>query len=173
MLNKFFIFIYDNGIYDQEVYKYYLNNAFIFDYYEQNMFKSSIGCSLIIDKDTDILLGIKPIVPAMVDDITTLINIIEYVHTLCLYNKINKKYKDSVTSEVLPMYYENLFVMENESKELQKFKADLDKAALNSNDEKDLIALKLSYKLLDERKNNDNFKKVNKKVKKLSKRNYY
>lgn len=172
MLNKFFIFIYDNGIYDQEVYKYFFNNAIQFDYYEEDMLRNNIGCNLVIDKKNDILIDVIPFIPRMVDDITTLINIHEYVHTLCLYKNLNKKYKDSVILEVLPMYYEKLFAMEHDSDILRSYEAKLDDITLNSNDKKYLSALKICYQLLDGNKKNNSFKKINRIAKNLSKNIY-
>lgn len=170
MNNKFFEFLHNHNIYDDKVYKYYLNNANNFDYYNEDMFRSYIGCSFITSKNK-ILKQIIPIVPYPVDDITTLINIHEYVHTLGCYDKINKRFKSSVSDEILPIFYEKLFVLENNNTKLNNYEEFLDNAALESNDEKYLLGVKVSKYLLDDY-NYDEFNKLNKKIKKLSKKYY-
>ena len=74
MKNSFFTFLLKHNVYDDKVYKYYLNNSDNFDYYNEDMFRNYIGCNFVMDK-YGILRQIRPFVPYAVDDITTLINI--------------------------------------------------------------------------------------------------
>ena len=51
MNNKFFEFLHTHNIYDDEVYKYFLNHSVIFDYYNEDFNRSFIGCNYIKDKN--------------------------------------------------------------------------------------------------------------------------
>ena len=170
MNNAFFEFLRSHNIYNDKVYKYYLNNSNYFDYYNEDVFRNYIGCSFITNKN-NILKQIIPVVPYLVDDITTLINIHEYVHTLCAYDKLNKKFEMSITDEILPIFYEKLFVLESNNSKLDDYEKKLDNMALKSNDKKYLLALKMSKSLLCIY-NYDEFNKMTVKTKKLTKKYY-
>ncbi len=170
MTNNFFEFLHHHNIYDDKTYKYYLNNANNFDYYNEDMFRNYIGCSFVTNKN-NILKQIVPVVPYLVDDITTLINIHEYVHTLNVYERLNKKFKTSIYDEILPIFYEKLFVLENSNPKLNNYERFLDKIAADNDDEKYLLGIKVSNDLLNNY-NNDNFNKMSIKAKKLSKKYY-
>ena len=147
--NEFVLFLKKYNIYDEEIYRYYLENANRFDYYNDDFLRNFIGCSLIIDNKHNGLKQIIPTVPYPVDDVTTLINIHEYVHLFSIYNKLGKKYKKDISEEVLPIFYEKLFVLENGNSNLNNYEKQLDEIALKENDERYLLALKISQYLLD------------------------
>ena len=170
MNNKFFEFLHTHNIYDEEVYKYFLNHSDNFDYYNEDFYRCYIGCNYIKDRN-DILKEIRPCVPRRVDDITTMINIHEYVHTLCAYSRLNRKFKLDDNCEILPIFYEKLFILECNNPQLNAYENVLDSAALGSSDIRYIKATKISNELLDSYEY-DEFKLVSKNMNKLN-RKYY
>lgn len=55
----------------------------------------------------------------MQDYKTMLINIHEITHGIYAYKKLNKKYNPNVGIETLPMLYEKIYILENNSEELR------------------------------------------------------
>lgn len=168
MKNKFFEFINNHNIYDKDIYEYYINHSDRFDYYYEDFLRSGIRCNYLVNK-FGILKEIRPFVPYIVDDKTTLANIHEYVHTLSTYNMLNKRFKLKDDCEILPIFYEKLFVLENNNDNLKRYEEFLDKAALESNDKKYLIAVKMFDELLNTYDYN-NITDMKKKTKKLIKK---
>ena len=170
MINKFFEFLHIHNIYFEEVYKYYLNHSCNFDYYNEDYFRGLISCNFNMDKN-GILKEIITFVPRQVDDITTLINIHEYVHTLCAYDSLNKKFILKDDCEILSIFYEKLFVLEQNNPKLNEFERMLNAAALESDNIKYIKATKIANKLLDSY-DHDTFKTLKNKIKKLDKKYY-
>ena len=167
MKNVFYEFLHSHNIFDEMVYDYYLSHSFKFDYYNDDYLLNFIGCNYVVDKN-NILREINSVVPNIVDDVTTLINIHEYVHTLCSYKYLNKKFKLSNYCEVLPIFYEKLYVMELNNDKLNKYEEFLDQSVIRNSDDRYNLALNLFDKLLL----NYDYDKIgvmNSKTKKLSK----
>lgn len=169
MQNLFFEFIHKHGIYDEKVFKYYLDNAYTFDYYNEEFLIPAIGCTLIIKNK--ILKEITPIIPNEVDEITSLINVHEYVHTLCLYSRLNKRWKKEAYDEVLPIFYEKLFIKEYGNTNLENYGNILDNAAIKDGNKEYITSIKVCDELLSNYKH-DGIDCISKKAKKLYKKNY-
>lgn len=63
-----------------------------------------------------ILVGLRVILPMIVDDRTLFIWLHEYLHAIFLYKKIGVEYDvdcEDFEEEVLPVCYEKLFVLDN------------------------------------------------------------
>ncbi len=161
---KFIEFLKEHGIYDKEVVSYFHENSFRFDYLDEE-FREFIGVYYMTNGKE--LLGIRAYVPYMNDDKTVLINIHEYIHVLMNYNDINKNtnvlYKDR---EVLPIFYEKVYVKENPTDELIEYHNQLNESIYNNEQEEYLLALKYSDELMNDY-NNQSINKLNLKVKKL------
>lgn len=168
MRNDFFVFLNKYNLYDKGVYSYCNEHALRFDYYNEDFFRGSIGCTYMVDK-YGILNEIIPFIPNLVDDITTLINIHEYVHVLSCYDKLNQHFKLPKSNEILPIFYENLYISECNSARLKRFKQKLDELALSSNDDNYLMSLKVQDELISNY-NNDSFSDLNYKAKSLLKK---
>ncbi len=110
MEEKFIKFLKDNNIYDEKVLEFFKNNSTYVDFKDDDT-KYFIGCYPKVENG--ILKGVNICVPDMEDEVTVTINIHEYVHTLELYKKLNKEYKETSYEEVLPVFYELIFFKEN------------------------------------------------------------
>ncbi len=164
-MKTFYEFVKEHDLYYNDVYKYYIKNSIFFNFYEEDYLRSLIRCGYVIDKH-NILRGINPIVPDFVDDITSMINIHEYVHTLCMYDRLNKRYKKPSYMEPLAVFYEKLYVKERNTAEVKKYGDFLDKIALDTGDRDYLSALTISNELLKDYQN-DGFNQMIKRTKKL------
>ena len=56
---------------------------------------------------------------------TLLINIHEYVHALIIYNSLGKKEDIGLEKEVLPMMYEEMYVVESDEISTKKYLKEL------------------------------------------------
>ncbi len=160
---KFIEFLKKHGIYDKEIVDYFMANSTKFDYRIEED-RTFIGVYYVIKNN--ILDKIKVVVPYLNDDKTVLINIHEYVHLYKYYNKLGKLCHIGKDKEVLPIFYEKLFVKENPTKELIDYHNNLNESINNSKDEEYLLALRLSTELMNSY-DNENINKLNVKVKKL------
>ena len=148
MKNIFYEFINMHNIYDKNVYDYYIKHSDRFDYYNEDFLRNGIRCNYFVDS-SGILKEIRPFVPNIVDDETTLVNIHEYVHTLLAYDMLNKRFKLDDDCEILPIFYEKLFVLESDNEGLNRYEEFLDRAVLEGNDKKYLMAVNMFSELLN------------------------
>ena len=112
--NKFISFLKRYNLYDETIYNYLINNAIMVDIKEYIDF---IGC-FFVKNEYDCITKVTLCIPFLEDDITTLITIHEYVHGYTMFKKIGKKYQLKASEEVLPMLYEELYFLENQSPKL-------------------------------------------------------
>ena len=153
MKNIFYEFINMHNIYNKKVYDYYIKHSDSFDYYNEDFLRNFIRCNYFINS-FGILKEIRPYVPNIVDDKTTLVNIHEYVHTLLTYDMLNKRFKLDDDCEILPIFYEKLFVLESDNEGLIEYEEFLDKAALESNEKRYIMAVKMFDELFNNYHNN-------------------
>lgn len=166
--NNFINFFKKHNLYNEEMFKYIQNNSTHFDYRDEEQ-RIFIGCYYICNK-LEILQKINIVVPFIDNKITLLINIHEYIHAIELYNNIGKKYEHKDTEETLPMLYELLYYLENPSKELKIYLTELNKQITKNSSKSYQIALLIQEELLAYyQKENPTFRKLQIKVKKLTK----
>jgi len=110
MQEKYINFLKEVNIYDEKAINYLKDKTRILDYSEES--KDFIGTYPQVDKN-NILKDIKMCVPKITNDITLSINIHEYVHALLLYKNLNKEYKEDKYPELLPVFYELVYLKEN------------------------------------------------------------
>ena len=163
---KFIDFLIEHNIYNKEELDYYESNRIQFDYQDKEQ-RDFIGCYCSL-KD-NILIKINIIVPFIDDDKTLLINIHEYIHFILFYPHLNKKCRIGIDKEVLPIYYERIFIEENKTKELEAYYKYLKYRIISNDDKAYLLALKVTDILLEKQKE-ENIYKMEKRVKKLSKK---
>ncbi len=163
---KFIDFLKRHNLYNEEVLTYWKNNKMSFDYREEEQ-RELIGVYYIFKKN--ILEKIQLIVPFTDNDKTVLINIHEYIHLFLLYPYINKRCIIDKDKEVLPFYYERLYIEENNTEELKKYYQYLNSCIIKDNIDEYTIALEISDILLSEYRNND-IKRLQKHTKKLMKK---
>lgn len=163
---KFIEFLKKHNLYDEEVLNYWKDNKTSFDYREEEK-RDLIGCFYILRNN--ILEKIKLIVPFIESDKTVLINIHEYIHLFLLYPKLGKKCKIGLDKEVLPIFYEKVYIQENPTPQLIEYHEYLNSFIKKSDQQEYIIALNLSGELLKNYKNK-NINKLDHKVKKLVKK---
>lgn len=116
--NKYIKFLKENGLYNQELLNYIRNRTMHIDY-KDNELKEFIGCYPIIENNT--IKDIRLCVPELADDISVAINIHEYIHLEKMYKYLNKEYYFNDDEEVLPVFYELLFLTGNNRKETDEY----------------------------------------------------
>ena len=107
MDEKYIEFLKNYGLYDEKVLNFIESTTKRLDY--SDIALNFFGCYPIINDD-GILIGIRMCVPYIKDDITRSINIHEYIHLLELYRQLNKKYVESNMKELLPVFYEFVYL---------------------------------------------------------------
>lgn len=168
MFDKFIDFLKQHDLYDEEIFKYYWDNTFMFDYIDDEL-RRFIGCSFILDGN-NCLKGIMACAPFIEDDRTVLINIHEYVHVLLMYPYIGKKCDIGRDIEVLAIFYEKLYVLENNNPELDKYSNYLDSKIYYTNEKEYVLGLALRDKLNRLYDKGYSVKKLEKTAKRLVKR---
>ena len=161
---KFIEFLKEHGIYDEEVVKYYREHWELFDYLDVEE-RINMGTYYVIRNGQ--LEEIRPVVPIMNNDVTVLINVHEYIHVLMNYKKINQHAKIRTKDhEVLPIFYEKVYVKENPSEELVEYHKFLTECIDDAPEEQFVLALNISDKLMEDY-DNQSIDELNRKTKKL------
>jgi len=160
-------FFKKHNLYDEKIFYYLSNNTTMIDYNDKDK-RSFIGCFYNLEKGNKIK-NIHLVLPYVIDDITMLISIHEIVHAIVLYRYINKKAKIGIDVEVLPMFYEKIYINEHNSSELIKYEEQLNSFINISKDRKYILGLQLRDKLLVDY--DDDINKNYRKLKKLVKSN--
>lgn len=162
---KFINFLISHNLNNENVLNYWKDNKVQFDYLDIDQ-REFIGCYfLIIDNK---LKQIQIRVPYINDDKTILINIHEYIHLLLTHPYLNKEIILGNDKEVLPIYYEKLYINENKSEYLDNYSKYLDRKIIENNQKEYLLALHLSEILLKDN-NIPNIYEQEKKVKRIIK----
>lgn len=166
---RYIDFLQKHNIYNEEILEYIRKHSTYIEYIDEEK-REFIGCFYNIDKNNK-LKKIHICIPYIDSDLTTLINIHEYIHILTLYPYLDKKYKSNNQEEILPIFYELLYFLDNPSNTLKEEIIKLNNKIKNSNQEKYKIALKCKKELLDYYQNKKtNFKALTQKAKILSKK---
>lgn len=160
---KFITFLKEHNLYEEQMYKYWYDNSIRFDYLEEEA-RDFISTYYKFNKGK--LVKIWSIVPFVDNDITTLINIHEYVHFYLIYDRLGKKCKINKDCEVLPIFFEKIYVNENESPELLNYYDYLNEVIEKNVDDKYKLALELMDDLVNYY-NNQSINDLNSKVKRL------
>lgn len=168
MFNKFIDFLKQHNLYDEEIFKYYWDNTFTFNYIDDEL-RRFIGCNFILDGN-NCLKRIMACAPFIEDDRTILINIHEYVHVFLMYHYIGKKCDIGMDIEVLAIFYEKLYVLENNNPELDKYSNYLDSKIYYTNEKEYVLGLALRDKLNKLYNKGYRVKKLEKSAKRLVKR---
>ena len=107
---KFINFFQRQNLYNKEMFNYFRNNSILFDYLDTD-YHPFIGCFYTTKNKK--VNKINLIVPHINGDITILINIHEYTHAIILYQYMNKIFPEDITTEILPLLYERIYLEEN------------------------------------------------------------
>ena len=114
------------------------------------------------------------VVPYIDSDITTVINIHEYIHAIILYNHLNKIYSENDNSEILPMFYERLYFEENKDNESLSEHINILNRRINEGQDSKIIKYKIASDIQKEllnyyNKGHTSLQELNSKVKRLTK----
>lgn len=161
---KFIDFLKKHNIYDEEIVEYFNDHSTRFDYLEDE-YREFIGIYYLFDK-TNTLKGLNIVVPYINNDKTILINVHEYIHLYMLYDKLDKFCVLGKDREVLPIFFERVFINENPTEELINYQQEINQSIYDNDQEEYLLALRLSDELNDYY-DNQSFNKLNRKVKRL------
>lgn len=161
--SKVIDFFKRHNMYEKIMFDYLQYNTIMIDYRDEDE-KEFIGCFYVFLNGK--LHKINLVLPYLMDDITTLINIHEITHGIYMYRYLDKKVTIKEDIEVLPMLYERIYINESNNKELLALANDLDKKIRH--EDIYLLGLKLRDELL--RIYNYDFEDINKKAKKLVKK---
>ena len=166
---KYINFLKKYNLYNEEIIKYIRRNSTPIDYLEEEL-RCLIGCYYTYDKNKR-LKKINITVPYFKSEITTLINIHEYIHVYIAYPYLYKKYKITKEEEMLALLYEQLYYLDNQTPYLKEAIDILNRQILTSEKTEYKIALQYKQELLNYYTNEKpTFKKLQRKAKKLSNR---
>lgn len=165
--SKFVEFLKSHNLYEEQAFRYIWKNALYIDYLNEEV-RDFIGCFFIYENGY--LTKIRLCVPYIVDDKTVLINIHEYVHAFLLYYKLNTKYKIGIEKEVLPLFFEKLYILENPGRGLEEYERYLNQFIIKENILEYKLALDVVDDLVQLYKPEMSIQKLEKKTKRLVKR---
>ena len=166
MYQQIINFFKKHNLYEEHLFKYIHSKTNYVDYYNE-MENFLIGC--YIKTKNDRIIDLMLYIPYLVDKKTMLITVHELTHAIGTYYQIGTIYQETATKEVLPILMEHLFVLESNDPELEQFERFLDDIEKTEANYPYLLALILKDKLIEEYQNED-IKKLNKKIKKLAKK---
>ena len=112
MKDEYINFLKRSELYNQEAIDFIKPKTIYVDYRNESE-RDFVGCYPIVKNG--ILKDIRYCVPKIVDDISISMNIHEYVHLITTYKYLNKKYIPDTYEELLPVYYELIYLKENDS----------------------------------------------------------
>ncbi len=169
---KFINFFEKQNLYNKETFDYFRSNSILFNYLDTD-YHPFIGCYYTTKNKK--VNKINLIVPYIDNDVTTLINIHEYTHAIILYQYMNKIFPEDITTEILPLLYERIYLEENkDNKVLQEHISAINKRIVTSNNSeitKYKIALDIQNNLLEYYNNgHKNIKELHRRIKKLVKK---
>ncbi|MBQ6546724.1 MAG: hypothetical protein IJL74_01850 [Bacilli bacterium] len=140
MYQKYIGFLKEYNLYDEEVLDY-IKDKIIYIDYKKESFKEFVGCYPMIDNG--IVKDIRLCIPKITDDISIAINIHEYVHLLKMHKYLDKEYVFKKDEEVLPVFYEMLFLVNNQTKETDEYIEFYRTYIENNNNKEYIYALKI------------------------------
>lgn len=166
---EFINFFKTHNLYDKEMFDYLRKNSIQFDYLDDEK-HSYIGCHYLTDNNGK-LMKIILFVPYIDNFQTLLVNIHEYIHGISLYKKLGKKIKQCKYSEVLPLLYEKIYLLERKDKNLEIFQEILNKRITESSPIDYRIALEVQSEMLHYyQEYSPSFIKLEDKAKRLTRR---
>lgn len=144
---KYINFLKKHNIYKKEVLMYIREFVIYFDYHNENERSYPTSTLPVIDKQKKVI-GVQTILPLISDDITTILNIQEYIKASIYYNQIGtimKKEPNHQIAMILQILYTKLYISEHQTEELKK----LEKSINEDEREECKVALYLSDVLLE------------------------
>ena len=116
--DKFIDFITRHNLYESKSFIEISNKTKNINYNNEES-RDFIGCFYKVENE--IIKDFNVCVPQIIDEQTLLINIHEYVHALIIYNSLGKKEDIGLEKEVLPMMYEEMYVVESDEISTKKY----------------------------------------------------
>ncbi|MCI6266834.1 MAG: hypothetical protein MR598_08335 [Erysipelotrichaceae bacterium] len=169
--DKFRDFLKRHELYEEKSFQYIWKQAVFVDYREEDIRDLIGNCAVILDNKEKIL-NIIPCFPFLRDDITVVISIYAYVQALMQLPRLEKKYQENILyGYILPMYYEKLYILENENEVLLQYEENMINHLLKDGSSKYQDILKCRDELVAYSQNN-NFSamKIGRHAKRLARR---
>lgn len=128
---KFEDFLKKHNLYDEEIINYKKENSKLFAYRDENC-EPSFGCHYIFPNGQ---LDKIYLIDLFIDnDIAILTNIYHYIHLVEAYKMIGENFDINDVNDkikILPTFYANLFITENLTDELIRFRKDFENKTIN------------------------------------------
>ena len=126
--DKYINFLIKHKLYNEQVLKYIDEFAIRFNYYDEN--QRDYPTSTFPVKDIDgRIIGIRIIIPIIDDNITTVLNIQEYIKASIYCSQIGNIAEDTNAQIelALQILYTKLYIAENQTEELQQLEEAINK----------------------------------------------
>lgn len=143
--DKFIDFITRHNLYENKSFIAISNKTTNIDYYNEEA-RDFIGCFYKVENE--IIADFKVCVPEIISEETLLINIHEYVHALIIYNSLGKKEDIGLEKEVLPMMYEEMYVVESDEISIKKYLKDQKEMINEMNSDEYTIGSKIKDEIM-------------------------
>lgn len=135
-----------HNMYEEKMFNYLEDNTTMLDYRDPEQ-RDFVGCFYVQNKK-NILSSLHINIPYVYDELTALIDVHEITHGIENYRMIGKKFKKNITVEVLPILYEKLYILDNNSDRFRAVGKYLDEMIGRDSAEEYLLALKMRDELL-------------------------
>lgn len=168
---KFIDFFKKHNLYDAEAFKYIEEHSIEFDYYDEEMMNIR-GIYYNFNKANK-LTGFTLYLPYLDNNkMTSFVRIRPYIQALFAYKELGRNYKPGADSEIMALYFEKIYLQENPIAELKNyFNRILTSIKIQDTEPKYKIALNAQDEFESyNAKNNLDFKKMQTKAKRLSRK---
>ena len=143
--DKFIDFITRHNLYESKSFIEISNKTKNINYNNEES-RDFIGCFYKVENE--IITDFNVCVPQIIDEQTLLINIHEYVHALIIYNSLGKKEDIGLEKEVLPMMYEEMYVVESDEISTKKYLIQQKEMINEMNSEEYIIGSQIKDKII-------------------------
>lgn len=123
--DKYMAFLRKHELYDEYFFDYFWNRAVHVDIRDEE-YQGLFGSNVPIINEKNKLIDLVPCMPFIDNDKAVAIGIYTYVHALTQTPRIGKKHNDNkYFCYILPMFYERIYIIENENEALLKHEEEI------------------------------------------------
>lgn len=174
--SKFVKFLREQELYEEKSFNYIMNKAFFVDFTNEPVDNLKVGCTLIFSQApktfelSDRLRSFFPVMPVLNSETAVSICIYVYVQALLLVERVEKRIIDDSYNEILPLFYQKLYIVRNYNEELATYDKYLEQRLLESAPDKNRKLLKGRKDLIKFYKYaSQDTKKLSRKAKRIAK----
>lgn len=146
--SKFIKFLREQDLYEEKSFNHIMKKAFFVDFTNEKLDNLKVGCILIFNKspktfeESDCLRNFFPIMPVLNSETSVSICIYVYVQALLLLERVGKWVIDDSYNEILPLFYQKLYIIRNYNEELATYDKYLEQRLLETAPDKNHRLLK-------------------------------